>query len=167
MGTTSRPSWLLHWAAEMLEDSELVTRVRLMVKAVAGGHPARRHRHGGRRHLPRRPCVRGSRSTPTSIGWPQIEAAVGFLDAWQLLGDQRFYDAAWSAGTSPRRTCETPGSGNGTRADRHGTPFPGESGAGFWKCPYHTVRGCQEIVRRLNERWGDGKIKDQELGDQG
>ncbi len=147
-------SWLLHWAAEMLEDSELVTRVRLMVKAVAEAtlRDGIDKEVGGIFHEGH---ASGDQVDTDKHWWPQIEAAVGFLDAWQLLGDQRFYDAAWSCWDFAQTHLRDARIGEWhPRADRHGTPFPGESRAGFWKCPYHTVRGCQEIVRRLNEPMG-------------
>jgi len=91
--------------------------------------------------------------------WPQAEAAVGFLNAFQLSGDEKFLIAArrvWNY-------IET------NLVDRiHGEWFWRVTPEGLvdaklpklseWKGPYHGSRACLEIIHRLDRAIGSRKI---------
>jgi mannobiose 2-epimerase len=80
--------------------------------------------------------------------WPQAEALVGFLNAWQLTGDEkylRYFNGIWEF------------INRFVKDHNHGEWFWGVDGdhsvmqkekAGFWKCPYHNSRACMEILKR-------------------
>lgn len=83
--------------------------------------------------------------------WPQAEGAVGFVNAYQISGDERFLAAS-------RRTWDFIEKHLIDHA--HGEWFLGVSrdGArvsplkiGFWKCPYHNGRACLELAERLTK----------------
>ena len=87
--------------------------------------------------------------------WPQAEAMVGFLNAWQISGDDLWWQRSVMAWTFIRQYLKAPGAKEwywGVLADH--TPMPGQDKAGFWKCPYHNSRACLEILRRLQECQG-------------
>ena len=81
--------------------------------------------------------------------WVQAEALVGFLNAYDLSGEECFYEAF----------CNVEGWVFGRQVDReygewHQEITPegdhrGEKGS-LWKTPYHNSRACIEIVRRFN-----------------
>jgi mannobiose 2-epimerase len=82
--------------------------------------------------------------------WPQAEAVVGFLNAWEISGDKKFLDAAvrsweyikayfidkeygeWYRDVHPDGTAET----------RRGK-------ADQWRCPYHNSRMGFEVISRF------------------
>ena len=81
--------------------------------------------------------------------WPQAEAVVGFLNAYQISRDPDFLDAAarcWDF--IDRRLIDRVHGEWFWRVDRHGTPDPNEPKVSMWKCPYHNGRACLEIIRR-------------------
>jgi mannobiose 2-epimerase len=81
--------------------------------------------------------------------WPQAEATVGFLNAYQISKDPHYLEASRHSWSFIEQHL----------IDReHGEWFHGvnregrKSGApklSFWKCPYHNGRACLELVARL------------------
>ena len=83
--------------------------------------------------------------------WPQAEAVVGFLNAYELSGSQCFIDAAERSWKFIE----------GHIVDReHGEWFWKVSQSGIpdtehykvdpWKCPYHNSRACFEVMERVD-----------------
>jgi len=82
--------------------------------------------------------------------WPQAEAIVGFLNAFQLSKKQEFLEAANNVWQFTKRKIIDPKNGEWWwRVNRAGTPYLEEEKAGFWKCPYHNSRVCLEVMERL------------------
>jgi len=141
-------AWLLTEAARVLGDSDLIARTRQVAVDIAGtilkeGVDA----EGG-------VCNEGG---PTGVSdstrdwWPQAEAAVGFLNAYQISSDKRFLDASMRIWAFIEKYF----------VDRdRGEWFESVSAAGesshtpkisLWKCPYHNSRSCLEVGERLTE----------------
>jgi cellobiose epimerase len=140
-------SWLLCEAAEVLEDKTLVKRVHRVALEMAETVLAEAiESDGGLVYEGRKGDIvdRGKEC------WPQAEAVVGFLNAFQLSGEQKYLEAAlrlWDF-------IET------RLVDRvHGEWFwritpEGEVDATLpkvseWKGPYHATRACLEAMHRL------------------
>lgn len=82
--------------------------------------------------------------------WPQAEAVVGFLVAYQETGDAAFLDAAVAAWDFTKRCILDLENGEWFgRVNRAGVPYEDEDKVGFWKCPYHNARVCFEVMARL------------------
>jgi mannobiose 2-epimerase len=82
--------------------------------------------------------------------WPQAEAMIGFFNAWQVSGDDRWLERSAASWQFVKQYIKDPPGGEwrwGVGADH--SPMPGQDKAGFWKCPYHNSRACMEIIRRL------------------
>jgi len=82
--------------------------------------------------------------------WPQAEAVVGFLNAYQLSGRDCFLDAAQNNWAFIERCIVDHTHGEWFwRVARDGTPDLGEPKVSEWKSPYHNTRACLEAIRRL------------------
>ena len=84
-------SWLLCEAAEALADAPLLRRIEAVALRLA--ETALREGVGADGGL----CYEGRSGKVIDSGrewWPLAEAAVGFLNAWQLSGDVKYYTAA-------------------------------------------------------------------------
>jgi mannobiose 2-epimerase len=82
--------------------------------------------------------------------WPQAEAVVGFLNAYQLSGRRRFFEAARDCWEFIERCIVDRTHGEWFwRVSRDGTPDPHEPKVSEWKSPYHNTRTCLETMRRL------------------
>jgi mannobiose 2-epimerase len=83
--------------------------------------------------------------------WPQAEAMVGFLNAYQVSGNKRFLEQSFASWRFIRQYIRDAEHGEwfwGVRADH--SPMPGQDKAGFWKCPYHNSRACLEVIARID-----------------
>ncbi|MEI6656234.1 MAG: AGE family epimerase/isomerase, partial [Verrucomicrobiota bacterium] len=82
--------------------------------------------------------------------WPQAEALVGFLNAWQLGGDAGYLVAAQQVWHFIERHMVDRVHGEWFwRIDADGQPDPALPKVSEWKGPYHATRACLEIQRRL------------------
>ena len=83
--------------------------------------------------------------------WPQAEAMVGAMDAWQMSGNDDYLtevDRVWAFIKENLIDYE-----NGEwfgRVDKNGEPYETEDKAGFWKCPYHNTRALIEMMNRID-----------------
>ena len=139
-------SWLLVEAAGVLGDPAVIEQVRPVALALARATAEQGvDTDGG-------VFNDGNARGPTNTHkdwWSQAEAAVGFLNAYQLSQDPRYFAAA-------RRSWDYIGQKfvdrkNGDwlgSVERDGTPVP-YAKQSVWKCPYHNSRSCLELIERL------------------
>jgi len=82
--------------------------------------------------------------------WPQAEAVVGFVDAWQISGDARYLAAAARTWDFIERNLIDRENGEWFRGvTKAGAVMGSFEKVGFWKCPYHNGRLGLELVARL------------------
>ncbi|MDZ4698840.1 MAG: AGE family epimerase/isomerase [Rhodothermales bacterium] len=81
--------------------------------------------------------------------WPQAEAVVGFLNAYELVHEETFLHQASLNWTYIQRFIVDHDHGEWFfRVSRAGVPYLHEDKVGPWKCPYHNTRACLEIMER-------------------
>jgi len=143
-------SWLLREAAKTLKDTQLEAEVRdvaiRMARAVLNeGLDA----DGGLLYEARG----GQIINPNKEWWPQAEAVVGFYNAWQLIGDSAFREAAMRCWRFIQNHVVDREHGEWFWCIRpDGTPDSAQPKVSQWKCPYHNSRCCLEIIRRAKLR---------------
>jgi mannobiose 2-epimerase len=87
--------------------------------------------------------------------WPQAEAVIGFIDAYQLSGHDHFLNAAFRTWDFIELRLVDHMRGEWFRGvARDGTVLDNELKVSFWKCPYHNGRMGLEAVRRLRDILG-------------
>lgn len=83
--------------------------------------------------------------------WPQAEAVVGFLNAYQLSGNEKFLDHALKSCDIIKNYIIDRVNGEWFfRVDEKGKPVWKEDKVGFWKCPYHNSRMAFEVKERTD-----------------
>jgi mannobiose 2-epimerase len=141
-------SWLLVEAAEILGDDAILSQTQpLAVKMAQAVYDEGRDPDGA-------VLYEGGPEgwvDDTKQWWPQAEAAVGFLNAFQLTGADHFFKAAersWAFIQAYLIDREYGGWYRYvTREHQHDPASPKVS---FWKAPYHNGRACMELTDRLS-----------------
>jgi mannobiose 2-epimerase len=141
-------SWLLCEAAETLGDRPLIDRVRKAAIAIVQAV------------LEQGIDIDGGliyESGPSGIidsdkhWWPQAEAVVGFLNAYQISGQPHFLHAAERSWAFIERYIVDHRQGEWFwLVTRSGEPSSTHDKIGPWKCPYHNSRTCFEVMQRLD-----------------
>ncbi len=81
--------------------------------------------------------------------WAQAEAIIGFIDAGKITGNEKYFQAAAGVAKFIEKYFVDNKYGEWYyRLDDKGKPMEGYEKAGFWKCPYHGIRMCLEILER-------------------
>jgi mannobiose 2-epimerase len=84
--------------------------------------------------------------------WPQAEAVVGFLNAFQLSHDEAYLKAARDVWEFIEIHLADRVNGEWFwRIDEAGQPDPKLPKVSEWKGPYHGTRACLETLRRIKE----------------
>jgi mannobiose 2-epimerase len=141
-------SWLLCEAADQLGDRALIKRVEAeSIKMAQAVYEQAIDTDGGLLYE-----AEGGRIINTDKHWwPQSEAVVGFLNAWQLTGHAHFLQAAQRSWDFIDKYIVDHRHGEWFwRVSREGIPNPDEDKVGPWKCPYHNSRTCFEVMARLD-----------------
>lgn len=138
-------AWLLQEAAETIQDEKLIQEARMLSIKLADGAVEGLDIDGGLWYeVDRGSLIRQKH------WWPQAEAMVGFFNAWQLTGDERYLRYVlhnWKFIQQYIRDNE-----NGEwfwGIGSEGDIMQDQDKAGFWKCPYHNSRACMEISKRI------------------
>jgi mannobiose 2-epimerase len=147
-------SWLLVEAAEVLGNPELLAQVQEAALQMA--YATLEHGVDADGGL-------FDAGTPSGVTghakdwWPQAEALVGFLNAYQLNGDPRFLDASLASWHFVQEYLVDREYGEWFETiDELGCPLD-RAKAGLWKTPYHNGRACLEIMGRVQELTGDAR----------
>jgi len=83
--------------------------------------------------------------------WPQAEAMIGFMNAWQLTGNDNYLQQSLNAWHFTQQYILDKENGEWFWGlDDAYNIMPNEDKAGFWKCPYHNARACMEIIKRVD-----------------
>ncbi len=80
--------------------------------------------------------------------WPQAEAIIGFMDAYEISKEEKFLNAALKTWEFVKKKMRHPSGEWWWLVNQDYEPDPGQDLAGEWKCPYHNARMCLEIMKR-------------------
>jgi len=82
--------------------------------------------------------------------WPQSEFVIGSINAYQLTSDIRYLEYCQNNWTFLKNHIKDPTGEWYWGIDTDGHPMKNQDKVGFWKCPYHNVRMCLELINRIN-----------------
>ena len=144
-------SWLLYEAALAIGDENLISKVKQTALAIAEVtyNAAIDRKNGGLFSG----CDTEGQTHAKKEWWTQAEAVVGFYNAYELSGQQKYFDAADSIWNYIQKYFVDHFNGewhNELFIDN--SPDTSMPKAGFWKCPYHNARACLEVGRRMGEQ---------------
>jgi mannobiose 2-epimerase len=146
-------SWLLCEAAEILGDTSLLTLVRAAaINMSQGVFEQALDADGGLFYEAEKTAAGPAHIVDSDKHWwPQAEAVVGFLNAFEISGQQHFLAAAERSWVFIHEHIVDRQHGEWFRlVSRDGLPGPGQDKVGPWKCPYHNSRMCFEVMERFD-----------------
>lgn len=82
--------------------------------------------------------------------WPQAEAMVGFFNAWQLSGEEKYLDYVFNNWQFIQDHLKDKQNGEWFWGVSEDYGIIQKEKAGFWKCPYHNGRACIELIKRIS-----------------
>ena len=141
-------SWLICEAAEVLGDKKLLEQVRrAAVKMAQAVYEEAVDADGGL-------VYEGTSEEIIDTDkhwWPQAEAVVGFLNAYELSGKDYFLKASERSWEFIEKYIVDHQHGEWYwKVSRQGTPSNDKCKVDMWKCPYHNSRTCFEVMERLD-----------------
>jgi mannobiose 2-epimerase len=141
-------SWLICEAAEVLGDTAILEEARkAAVKMAQAVYEQAVDNDGGLLYE-----GTGKELIDTDKHWwPQAEAVVGFLNAYELSGRDYFLKASQNSWQFIEEFIVDHQNGEWYwKVSRHGTPSNDKYKVDPWKCPYHNSRTCFEVMERLD-----------------
>ncbi|MDW7692504.1 AGE family epimerase/isomerase [Flammeovirgaceae bacterium SG7u.111] len=142
-------SWLLQEAAEALGDESLIKQVETVVVKMAEATLAKGIDEDGGLYYE----LHASGKLDTDKHWwPQAEAVVGFVNAWQLTKEEKWLAQAQQTWEYLSKFIVDRKDGEWHfKVSKEGKPYREEDKAGLWKCPYHNGRACMELMMRAEK----------------
>jgi len=141
-------SWLIYEAASLLNDKALLAKARTTCLKIADAAAEGIQPDGSMID-----------EKDNSIGkliinrswWPQAEAVVGYLNAYELTGDEKYFKNSLNNWTYIKNHfIDVKNGGWYTSVNEEGVAGKGDKG-GFWVCPYHNGRMCLEVIERVSK----------------
>lgn len=146
-------SWLMHEAALVLGDNDVLARVEPVVRQVAKASEKGLRPDGSMIHEAN---LDTGHVDDDLHWWVQAENVVGWFNIYQHFGDRQALDRAVRCWDYIKRNLIDYDNGE-WHWSRHpdGTLNRVDDKAGFWKCPYHNGRMCLELIERISEMQRD------------
>ena len=140
-------SWLMHEAALVLGDREVLARMEPIVQLVAEASAKGLRPDGSMIHEAN---LDTGRIDDDLHWWVQAENVVGWFNIYQHFGDEDALTRAFRCWDYIKRQLIDWEHGE-WHWSRHpdGSLNTVDDKAGFWKCPYHNSRMCLEIIERV------------------
>ena len=142
-------SWLMHEAALVLGDVDVLAKVEPIVREVAKASEKGLRPDGSMIHEAN---LDTGHVDDDLHWWVQAENVVGWYNLYQHFGDEQALERAFLCWNYIKTQIIDWDNGE-WHWSRHpdGSLNTVDDKAGFWKCPYHNGRMCLEIIERTSE----------------
>ena len=140
-------SWLMHEAALVLGDKDILNKVEPIVREVAKASEKGLNPDGSMIHEAN---LDAGTVDDDLHWWVQAENVVGWMNIYQYFGDEDALQKALRCWEYIKQNLIDKENGEWYWS-RHkdGSLNLDDDHAGFWKCPYHNSRMCMEILERF------------------
>ncbi|MRT93702.1 AGE family epimerase/isomerase [Ancylomarina sp. 16SWW S1-10-2] len=140
-------TWLLNEAAHVIRDEELIGQMKDLSIKMADITLAEGTDKDGSIFYE----LEGGHIDTDKHWWPQAEAMIGFLDAYQNSGHIKYFNEALLVWNFIQKNIKDNVNGEWFwKVDENGNPDKIPPKVGFWKCPYHNSRALIEAITRID-----------------
>jgi len=142
-------SWLLAEAAEVLGDGPIKAKIdKMAIRMARAVYEQALDTDGGLLYE----ADSGGLIDTSKQFWPQAEAVVGFINAYQLSREEHFLDAAYKTWQFIEKFMVDKKRGEWYwQVSRQGVVDDSQPKVSEWKGPYHNSRCCIESLERLEK----------------
>lgn len=138
-------SWLIHEAAEILGDKDLLQETQKSALKITDSVKSGISEDGSLAYESEYDV-----HDTDKHWWVQAEAMVGYFNAFQLSKNEKYLKQSIKSWEFIKQFLITPtGEWIWATQGNENSPMPNQDKAGFWKCPYHNARACLEIKTRI------------------
>ncbi len=141
-------SWLMTEAAGLLKDPQLLKKVEKLSLRVAEAAAEGLQPDGSL--LTEKNRITGE-TVENRSWWEQAETIVGYLNAFELTGKQRYLDIVLNAWNYVKEHFVDYANGGWYPIVLPEGKPGGRDKVNYWTCPYHNGRMCMEVIERIKE----------------
>jgi mannobiose 2-epimerase len=140
-------AWLLQQCAEIIQSEEWISRYKLLAVPITNAAAEGLDDDGGLWYefeLSTNELIKEKHS------WPQAEAMIGFMNAYELTGNTIYLDKLLNTWSFVKKYLKDNVHGEWFWGVYQDYSLMDKDKAGFWKCPYHNSRCFIELIERMN-----------------
>ena len=141
-------AWLLLQCAEISEDPTLISNYNKYAVQMAEVTQEGLDTDGG---LWYELDAEKNELTAEKHWWVQAEALIGFYNAYQLTGDEKYLNIVLKNWDFIKKYILDQKNGEWFWGINRDYSLIKKDKAGFWKCPYHNGRACLELINRIKD----------------
>ncbi|MEQ1797882.1 MAG: AGE family epimerase/isomerase [Lacibacter sp.] len=140
-------SWLLQQCAEAIEHQSLIEIFKQLAISIADAAAEGLDTDGGLwyEYEPEKNLLIHEKHS-----WPQAEAMIGFFNAYQLNGNEKYLQYSLQSWEFVKKYILNKEKGEWYWGVHKDYSLMQKEKAGFWKCPYHNSRACMEMYKRIS-----------------
>jgi mannobiose 2-epimerase len=140
-------AWLLQETAEIIGEKKLIERLKKEAVEIADQAIEGFDTDGG---LWYEYEVEKNHLIKEKHSWPQAESMIGYFNAWQITGDEKYLNQSFSSWHFVKNYIKDKIKGEWFWGIKEDKKLMDEDKVGIWKCPYHNSRACIEIINRID-----------------
>jgi mannobiose 2-epimerase len=138
-------AWVLQGMAELIQHPGWTVTMRSLAVKIADAVTEGMDQQGG---LYREP--ENERPALEKHGWQQAEAMLGFFNAYQVSGHEKYLLQSIRSWQFAKQHIKDNQRGEWFwDSSQDNTLVTGQDKVGYWKCPYHNGRACMELIHRI------------------
>ncbi|MDQ2752017.1 MAG: AGE family epimerase/isomerase [Bacteroidota bacterium] len=143
-------AWLLLQCAETIDNEQWILVYQQHAKSLADAASEGLNKDGGMWYEYE---IQHKKIIKQKHWWPQAEAMIGYLNAYQITGDEKYLQHSLNGWKFVQKQILDTHNGEWFwGVDEAYQIMPNEDKAGFWKCPYHNARACMEVIKRIDKQ---------------
>ncbi|HVZ97772.1 MAG TPA: AGE family epimerase/isomerase [Chitinophagaceae bacterium] len=140
-------AWLILEAVEIIGDPVLMNQAKIAAIQMANAAAEGLDTDGGlwyEYNSDSKHWIREKHS------WPQAESMIGFFNAWQITGQEKYLQISLDSWTFIQKFILDKANGEWFWGITQNYSIMNEDKVGLWKCPYHNSRACIELIKRIH-----------------
>jgi mannobiose 2-epimerase len=140
-------AWLIQEAAEITGDNDLVEKAKIKSVQLANAAAEGPDKDGG---LWYEYDANEDHLIKEKHSWPQAESMIGFFNAWQLTSNESFLKKSLNSWKFIQEHILDAENGEWFWGVKENYELMNEDKVGIWKCNYHNIRDCIELIKKIN-----------------